>query len=61
MDMEHKNAVKRLSPLNSKKGCKRHLSRTEPLAVPSILDRMPALQPKGQIRGLSHSLPVGRK
>lgn len=55
MDMEHKNAVKRLSPLNGKKGCKRHLSRTEPLAVPSILDRMPALQPKGQIRGLSHS------
>ena len=32
-----------------------------PLAVPSILDRMPALQPKGQIKGLSHSLPVGRK
>ena len=28
MDMEHKNAVKRLSPLNGKKGCKRHLSRT---------------------------------
>ena len=40
MDMEHKNAVKRLSPLKGKKGCKRHLSRTKPRAVPSILDSL---------------------
>lgn len=34
MDMEHKNAVKRLSPLNGKKGCKRHLSRTDKRTKP---------------------------
>ena len=30
----HKNAVKRLSPLNGKKGCKRHLSRTDKRTKP---------------------------